>query len=158
MVLYGVTCPKWVKAFISSCITNKSVILCNLFTHIGYSIPKQNVRWQWKNKNKKKQETCGDHSVHVLSQWETMLHSNVILHWLGRIHKMIPEHGTIFFRCNFSEFSNLFTYNQNKTCDKIMKSPPQTTLTPYMVLPLFATRFAEYTGGIRVSFIQPRLF
>ena len=39
---------------------------------------------------------------------------------------------------------------------------PQTivviTLTPYMLLPLFATRFADYTGGIRVSFIQPRLF
>ena len=32
------------------------------------------------------------------------------------------------------------------------------TLTPYMVLPLFATRFADYAGGIRVSFIQPRLF
>ena len=32
------------------------------------------------------------------------------------------------------------------------------TLTPYMVLPRFATRFAEYTGGIRVSFTQPRLF
>ena len=32
------------------------------------------------------------------------------------------------------------------------------TLTPYMVLPLFATRFAVYAGGIRVSFIQPRLF
>ena len=31
-------------------------------------------------------------------------------------------------------------------------------LTPYMVLPLFATRFADYAGGIRVSFIQPRLF
>ena len=28
-----------------------------------------------------------------------------------------------------------------------------TTLTPYMVLPLFATRFADYAGGIRVSFI-----
>ena len=32
------------------------------------------------------------------------------------------------------------------------------TLTPHMVLPLFATRFAEYAGGIRVSFIQQRLF
>ena len=32
------------------------------------------------------------------------------------------------------------------------------TLTPYMVLPLFATRFAAYAGGIRVSFIQPCLF
>ena len=32
------------------------------------------------------------------------------------------------------------------------------TLTPYMVLPLFATRFADYAGGIRVSFIQPCLF
>ena len=32
------------------------------------------------------------------------------------------------------------------------------TLTPYMVLPLFATRFADYAGGIRGSFIQPRLF
>ena len=32
------------------------------------------------------------------------------------------------------------------------------TLTPYMVLPIFATRFADYAGGIRVSFIQPRLF
>ena len=31
------------------------------------------------------------------------------------------------------------------------------TLTPYMVLPLFATRFVEYAGGIRVSFIQPRI-
>ena len=31
------------------------------------------------------------------------------------------------------------------------------TLTPYMLLPLFATRFADYAGGIRVSFIQPRL-
>ena len=27
------------------------------------------------------------------------------------------------------------------------------TLTPYMALPLFATRFADYAGGIRVSFI-----
>ena len=27
------------------------------------------------------------------------------------------------------------------------------TLTPYMVLPLFAIRFADYAGGIRVSFI-----
>ena len=32
------------------------------------------------------------------------------------------------------------------------------TPTPYMVLPLFATRFADYAGGIRVSFMQPRLF
>ena len=32
------------------------------------------------------------------------------------------------------------------------------TLTPYMVLPLFATRFADYAGGIWVSFMQPRLF
>ena len=32
------------------------------------------------------------------------------------------------------------------------------TLTPYMMLPLFATRFADYAGGIRVSFIQTRLF
>ena len=32
------------------------------------------------------------------------------------------------------------------------------TPTPYMVLPLFATRFAAYAGGIRDSFIQPRLF
>ena len=27
------------------------------------------------------------------------------------------------------------------------------TLTPYMVLPLFATRFADYAGGIRISFM-----
>ena len=32
------------------------------------------------------------------------------------------------------------------------------TLTPFMVLQLFATRFAAYAGGIRVSFIQPCLF
>ena len=32
------------------------------------------------------------------------------------------------------------------------------TLTPYMVLLLFATRFADYAGGIWVPFIQPRLF
>ena len=32
------------------------------------------------------------------------------------------------------------------------------TPTPYIVFPLFATRFAAYTGGIRISFIQPRLF
>ena len=32
------------------------------------------------------------------------------------------------------------------------------TLNPYMALPLFTTRFAGYAGGIRVSFIQPRLF
>ena len=32
------------------------------------------------------------------------------------------------------------------------------TLTPYMVLPLFATRFADYAGGIRVPFIQPLSF
>ena len=31
-------------------------------------------------------------------------------------------------------------------------------LTPYMVFPLFATRFAAYAGGILVSFIQPHLF
>ena len=30
---------------------------------------------------------------------------------------------------------------------------PTITLTPYIVLPLFATRFADYAGGIRVSFI-----
>ena len=38
------------------------------------------------------------------------------------------------------------------TCDL------EITLTPYMVLPLFATRFAAYAGGIQVSFIQPHLF
>ena len=32
------------------------------------------------------------------------------------------------------------------------------TLIPYVVLPLFATKFAAYAGGIRVSFTQPRLF
>ena len=32
------------------------------------------------------------------------------------------------------------------------------TLTPYVVLQLFATRFAAYAGGILVSFIQPHLF
>ena len=32
------------------------------------------------------------------------------------------------------------------------------TLTPFMVLPLFATRFADYAVGTRVSFIQPSLF
>ena len=32
------------------------------------------------------------------------------------------------------------------------------TLTPYMVLSLFSTRFAANAGGTRVSFIQPRLF
>ena len=39
-----------------------------------------------------------------------------------------------------------------------LKPKKRITLTPYMVLPLFATRFADYAGGIRVSFIQPRLF
>ena len=51
------------------------------------------------------------------------------------------------------------TFVKVTTCLSIW---PQTivviTLTPYMLLPLFATRFADYTGGIRVSFIQPRLF
>ena len=51
--------------------------------------------------------------------------------------------------------------------DVIMTTPSATsdvivaiiiTPTPYMVLPLFATRFAAYTGGIRVSFMHPRLF
>ena len=32
------------------------------------------------------------------------------------------------------------------------------TLTPYMVLLLFSSRFADYAGGIRVSIIQARLF
>ena len=32
------------------------------------------------------------------------------------------------------------------------------TPTPYMMFPLFATRFAAYAGGILVSFIQPHLF
>ena len=32
------------------------------------------------------------------------------------------------------------------------------TLTPYMVFPLFPTRFAAYAGGIIVSFIQPHIF
>ena len=31
------------------------------------------------------------------------------------------------------------------------------TSTPYAVLPLFATRFAACTGGIRVTFIEPYL-
>ena len=44
-----------------------------------------------------------------------------------------------------------------KCCFSTWKSLP-ITLTPYMVLPLFATRFADYAGGIRVSFIQTRLF
>ena len=40
----------------------------------------------------------------------------------------------------------------------LLSPVPPITLTPYMVLPLFATRFADYAGGIWVSFIQPRLF
>ena len=32
------------------------------------------------------------------------------------------------------------------------------TLTPYMVFPLFATRFDAYASGILVSLIQPHLF
>ena len=31
-------------------------------------------------------------------------------------------------------------------------------LTPYMVLQLFATTFADYAGDIQVFFIQPCLF
>ena len=51
--------------------------------------------------------------------------------------------------------------------DVIMTTPSATsdvivaiiiTSTPYMVLPLFATRFAAYAGGIRVSFMHTRLF
>ena len=34
-----------------------------------------------------------------------------------------------------------------------MAQAPTITPAPYMVLPLFATRFADYAGGIRVSFI-----
>ena len=53
-------------------------------------------------------------------------------------------------------------FDSDRRC---MSSNPQTRLThhrcrwllitpaPYMVLPLFATRFADYAGGIRVSFI-----
>ena len=44
------------------------------------------------------------------------------------------------------------------SADTLVRSPPVRSGTPYMVLPLFATRFADYAGGIRVSFIQPRLF
>ena len=44
---------------------------------------------------------------------------------------------------------------------RIAQPPDKSNLitpTPYMVLPLFATRFAAYAGGIRDSLIQPRLF
>ena len=47
-----------------------------------------------------------------------------------------------------------FVANPNNRLKQDFESP-LITLTPYMVLPLFATRFADYAGGIRVSFIQP---
>ena len=52
--------------------------------------------------------------------------------------------------------------NLDQRCQRPWLRPPMfcgaITLTLYMVLPLFATRFADYAGDIRVSFIQPRLF
>ena len=54
-------------------------------------------------------------------------------------------------------FVNKFRYTNNFVT-KDRSNDNKLTLTPYMVLPLFATRFADYGGGIRVSFIQPRLF
>ena len=41
---------------------------------------------------------------------------------------------------------------------EIFENKAVITLTPYMVLPLLATKFADYAGGIRASSIQPRLF
>ena len=52
---------------------------------------------------------------------------------------------------------NIDEKNTNKL-DVLMAWQLWITLTPHMVLPLFATRFAAYAGGIRVSFIQPCLF
>ena len=53
----------------------------------------------------------------------------------------------------------LSQWGPDKMTDMLWELPDgPITLTPYMVLPLFATRFADYAGGNRVSFIQPRLF
>ena len=45
---------------------------------------------------------------------------------------------------------------ENSLCN--FRNSQRITLTPYTVLRLFATRFADYAGGIPVSFMQPRLF
>ena len=47
--------------------------------------------------------------------------------------------------------------NNNITPQAIYGQNQVITLTRYMVLPLFAAKFADYAGGIRVSFIQPCL-
>ena len=65
--------------------------------------------------------------------------------------------------CHFTDNILKCIFMNEKSCILIwisIKFVPMSliTLTPHMVLPLFFTRFAAYTGGIRVSFIQTRLF
>ena len=61
------------------------------------------------------------------------------------------------YTCKFMSWCILI-FDQMTESDCIVQLLGLITLTPYMVLPLFATRFADYAGGIRVFIIQPRLF
>ena len=84
---------------------------------------------------------------HLITIRHTLSHNHMacieVIHWhlkcwrLTQAFRMIRTDPIIFFH---------------------LRSVAWITLTLYMVLQLFSTRFADYAGGIRVSFIQPRLF
>ena len=83
--------------------------------------------------------------------------------WFSNSHLAIFAHDTTGFPyINQNKITTLGTVQQQTLlvivpqCTALNKNFV-ITLTPYMVLPLLATRFADYAGGIRVSFIQPRL-
>ena len=77
--------------------------------------------------------------------------------------------------CNFTEqvsssknghshifiYQALYSFSQDNS--NLWQHPSTVVLlltilqSPYAVLPLFATRFAAWTGGIRVPFMQPGL-
>ena len=87
-------------------------------------------------------------------------------------HSILPKHNAATYsgvlglwrceRCGHLCSPNIRPVCQ--ACTTIPSPPPCSyfrhviTPTPYMVLPLFATWFAAFVGGIRVSFMQPRLF
>ena len=79
--------------------------------------------------------------------WHRRWNTNVI--WLHMITDIWAE-------MSMAAFGRYFQTHRLKNISVVFLLPLNIliiTLTPYMVLPLFATRFADYAGGIRVSFI-----
>ena len=86
---------------------------------------------------------------------------NVVFPWLSACTEgsLIYHHCWLYrVQTIYKLTSNTLTSNEWTVAVLYTYTLRRITPTPYMILPLFATRFAAYAGGIRVSFIQPRLF